>query len=84
MPDTINAVETRYCCCSTGRLTPPDPARINGGVMMPANMASECCSPSNRPRNTGMRSLRPKKGAFLLADPAGFGRKGRFGRKRNA
>lgn len=80
MPDTINAVETRYCCCSTGRLTPPAPERINGGVMMPANMANACCSPNNSPRNTGMRSLRPKKGLFL--EPARFGRKGRLGRNR--
>lgn len=80
IPDTISAVETRYCCCSVDKLAPPGPDRINGGVMMPASIASACCSPSSRPRNTGMRSLRPKNGLF--PDPFPLDMNGRLGRNR--
>lgn len=42
IPETINAVDTRYCCCSPVKFTPPGPLRIMGGVITPANMASAC------------------------------------------
>lgn len=80
MPETIRAVDTRYCSCSWVKLAPPAPAMMSGGLMMPASMDRECWKPSSSARTTGMGSLRPKKGdesrdAFM---------KGRFGRKRKA
>lgn len=42
VPDTMRAVETRYCCMSVGRLTPLVPDIRSGGVMTPASMANAC------------------------------------------
>ena len=77
-PETIKAVDTRYCVSAAERLTPPGPDRMMGGVIMPANMARACWSPSSRARNTGILSLRPKKGGTL----SDFFMNGRLGRKR--
>ena len=78
IPQTINDVETRYCCISKVKFA--EFARIMGGVMIPANMANACWKPRRRARKTGIRSWRPKKGAALRS----FFIKGRFGLKRNA
>jgi len=80
IPDTIRAVDTRYCVCSGARLTPPLPLRMMGGVMIPANMARACWKPSSRARNTGILSLRPKNGEAW----SGFLMNGRLGLKRKA
>lgn len=40
IPQTINEVETRYCCISKVKCA--EFASMIGGVMMPANIASEC------------------------------------------
>ena len=80
MPHTMSAVETRYCVVADPRLTPPCPAMMMGGVMIPASMANECWKPRIRARTTGMLSLSPKKGAARLV----FLRNGRLGLKRKA
>lgn len=42
MPETIKAVETRYCWDSRSKLTPEAPDNMIGGVTTPANMARAC------------------------------------------
>lgn len=79
-PETMRAVDTRYCVWSGPRLTPPAPLMMMGGVMMPASMARACWKPRMRARMTGIFSLRPKNGGAL----SGFLMKGRFGLKRKA
>ncbi len=79
-PETIRAVDTKYWVWSAGRLTPPDPLKMMGGVMMPANMARACWNPSRRARKMGILSLSPKKGGTL----SDFFMKGRLGLKRKA
>lgn len=78
IPETIRDVETRYWVISAEKLALL--ARMIGGVMMPASMASECWKPRSRARNTGTLSLRPKKGA----DWEDFFMKGILGVKRKA
>ena len=78
MPHTISAVETRYCVSAAPKLTPPSPAMMMGGVMMPANMDNACWKPSKRARKMGILSCKPKNGAARLD----FSMNGRFGLKR--
>lgn len=79
-PETIKAVETRYCCISPVRLAPAAPLSRIGGVMIPASMARACWNPSNRAKSVGIRSFKPKKGAALRL----FLMNGKFGVKRKA
>lgn len=39
IPQTINAVETRYCWASADKFAPPAPPRRIGGETTPANIA---------------------------------------------
>lgn len=53
-------------------------AKMIGGVITPASIARACWKPRRRARNTGILSLRPKKGAARRS----FFMKGRLGLKR--